>query len=118
MIAHLPRGAHFLARFFGALHGPVGGLLRHPEMLADLPPVGTGLNAFSMAMALGTPDDSDLTMSAMILACSSHRGAFVRLGRAPRIGARPAVDVGLVDDAAQAPGATEPTLAGQSPTRS
>jgi hypothetical protein len=37
--------ARSLARAFllRALHGLVGGLLRHAEMLADLPPVGAGL---------------------------------------------------------------------------
>jgi hypothetical protein len=66
----LPRA--FLLR---ALHRLIGGLLRHAEMLADLPPVGAGLDF----------------------------GALVRLGRAARIGARPAVNVGLVDDPRPSP---------------
>src|SRR3954471_283556 len=73
-------------------------------MLADLPPVGAGLERLLHGPLLrhARRQRLDHVRDHLGLQLGPDLGALVRLGRAPRIGARPAVDVGLVDDPAQA----------------
>src|SRR5262245_57387126 len=88
------------ARLLGGL---VGGLLGNAEMLADLAPERAGLERAQHGGGLGRAAGDRLghVGDHLLLLLGAHRHARVRLLRAPGIGARPAVDVGLVDDAAQ-----------------
>src|SRR5262245_36587443 len=85
------------------LGGLVGGLLGDAEMLADLAPERAGLERAQHGGGLGRAagDRLDHVGDHLLLLVGAHRHARMRLLRAARIGARPAVDVGLVDDPAQ-----------------
>src|SRR5262245_56898095 len=101
--AALAAGGAALAALARLLGGLVGGLLRNAEMLADLAPERAGLERAHHGGRLGRAagDRPGHLGDHLLLLVGTHRHARMRLLRAARIGARPAVDVGLVDDAAQ-----------------
>jgi hypothetical protein len=75
---------HSLACAFllGALHRFVGGLLRHAEMLADLPPVGAGLERLLHVLLprRARGHQLDHVGDDLALRLAPDQGALVRLG--------------------------------------
>src|SRR5262245_59563446 len=97
-----PRPGHessSLPRPAGLLGGLVGGLLGDAEIVADLAPIGAGAEGAQHGLGLGHAGVERLGHlgERLLLLVGARRRTLVRLSRAPRIGALPAVDVGLVD---------------------